>query len=372
MHTISISGPAELLAILPFHLGFRPSRSAVLVCFHERRLGLVARLDLCDADDADLVAEQVLPALRAEAPDHVMLVGYEDVAGQAAALCDALERAVSAEGIELTDRLVVRDGRWYGQMCECCPMEGTLLPAEADVPAVAGFVALGRAPLADRSALAALVAPLADAPQALCDAIREYVDELEWARRLVLDPPGRSFYPPGLAPSDDSELRRLAGESFAAWRRLLDGTWGDAMPVGELPALVGCLRDPHLRDGLIAWLCPGTLGAESFEPAVIEALEDHLGPMVAPQPASDRDAGALFGAGPEDVQVRLEALCRAVPAEHATPILAVLASYAWWRGDGARAGSALEHALEHEPDHRLCALLRRLVGLGIRSERASA
>jgi hypothetical protein len=379
MQKISISGPAELLAILPFHLGFRPTRSVVLVCFHERRLGLVARLDVCPESDADAVAEQVLPALRAESPGQVMLVGYEDSPGEATALCEALEDAVVSAGIEVTDRLVVRGDRWYGAMCECCPEEGTPLRAEADVPAVAGFVALGRAPLPDRESLAKLVEPLEDAPPWLCDAIREFVDELEWARRLVVAPPGRSFYAPGEAPVDDSELRRLQEESLAAWGRLLKGSWGEAMPAKELPAIVGALRDRHIRDGLVAWLCPGTLGADSFEASLVEALEEHLGPLA---PA---DAGQGTGRpGPrgaarvdtddntDDVLARLEALCRAVPAEHATPVLSVLASYAWWCGDGARASVALEQALELEPDHRLCALLRRMVGLGVRAHRASA
>jgi hypothetical protein len=375
MQKISISGPAELLAVLPFHLGFRPTRSVVLVCFHERRVGLVVRLDVCPEGDADAVAEQVLPALHAESPGHVMLVGYEDSPGEATALCDALDDAVSDLGVEVTDRLVVRGDRWYGAMCECCPDEGTPLRAAADVPAVAGFVALGRAPLPDRESLAALVEPIEDAPPSLCDGIREFVDELEWARRLVVAPPGRSFYPPGEAPVDDGELRRLQEESLAAWSRLLRGCWGEAMPAKELPALVGALRDHHIRDGLIAWLCPGTLGADSFEASLVEALEEHLGPLDAagategPRRLGPRGAARVES---EDVLARLEALCRSVPAEHATPVLSVLASYAWWCGDGARAGVALEQALELEPDHRLCALLRRMVGLGVRTHRASA
>lgn len=375
MQKISISGPAELLAILPFHLGFRPTRSAVVVCFHERRVGLVVRLDLCPTSDAEAVAAQLLPALRAESPGHVMLVGYEDSPGQATALCDALEDAVTGEGVEVTDRLVVRGDRWFGAMCECCPAEGTPLRADADVPAVAGFVALGRAPLPDRESLAALVQPLEEAPPSLCDAIREFVDELEWARRLVVAPPGRSFYLPGEAPVDDSELRRLQDESLAAWGRLLNGSWGDAMPVKELPALVGALRDHQLRDGLIAWLCPGTLEADSLESSLVEALEEHLGPLAPVDGGSGPRRIGAQGTGwvdPEDVRVRLEALCRAVPAEHATPVLSVLASYAWWCGDGARASVALEQALELEPDHRLCALLRRIVAMGVRTHRASA
>ena len=239
MQKISIAGPAEMLAVLPFHLGFRPARSVVLVCFHDKRMGLVARLDVCAAaEEAERVAEHILPALRSEAPTHVLLVGYEDVAGESMVLADALEWLFEAEGIELTDRLVVRDGRWYAERCagECCPPEGKPLPADADVPGVAGYVALGRAVLPARESLTALIEPVAPrstgeedgvwspAAQALADSIREFVDELEWARRLLVEPAGRSFYPPGRAPIDDSEIVRLMDEAMAAWSRLLDSS----------------------------------------------------------------------------------------------------------------------------------------------------
>jgi hypothetical protein len=378
MQKISISGPAELLAVLPFHLGFRPHRSAVVVCFHERRMGLVVRVDVCPRPEAAEAAAQLVPALRSESPTHVMLVGYEDEAGVAAALCDALAELLADEGVEVTDRLVVRGDRWYGLMCDCCPEEGTPLRADADVPGVAGFVALGRTVLHDREALAALIEPAPDAPRHLGDAIREFVDELEWARRLVSRPPGSSFFPPGTVPGDDSELRRLADEAIAGWGRLLRGAFAAGFPDAALAALAGSLRDVHLRDALIAWLCPGTLPADSFEPALVDALVDHLGPIDergGPGRAGrfgDVGEGQCGDQDREAVQARLEALCRAVPAEHAAPVLAVVASFAWWCGDGARASVALEKALELEPDHRLCALLRRLVGLGVRTDRASA
>lgn len=374
MHKISISGPAELLAVLPFHFGFRPSRSVVVVCFHDRRMGLVARLDVCPRSDADDVAAQVLPAVRAEAPSSVVLVGYEEIPGEAAALSDVLVQVLEDDGIEVSDRLLVRDGRWYGMQCDCCPGDGTPLTPDADVPGVAGFVALGRAVLPDREALSALVEPSRDDLPGVRDAIHEFVGEIEWARRLATDPPGSAFFPPGQLPPDDTELRRLTDEALTSWAGLLAGDGATAASRPDLPALAGCLRDLAIRDGLIAWLCPGTLPVGAFDPALVEALEQHLGEFDgSTRPGGDRPIGPRATTiSPEDVTERLEALCRAVPPEHAAPVLAVTAAHAWWRGDGARASVALEVALELEPDHRLCALLRRLVGLGIRTDRATA
>ncbi len=391
MQKITISGSAELLAVLPFHLGFRPSRSAVLVCVHGRRLGLVARLDVCPFDEAVETAAQVLPALRAESPDHVILIGYEDVPGESAALCDALVEALAGAVVELRDRLVVRGDRWYAVGGAGHAGEGGRLLGDADVPGVATYVALGKAVLPDRDSLAALMDPCADQP-ALSRAIYEFAGRLEWAREQVRPPaPGAE-----LGTMDDSELTRLVDEAAVAWVRLLRGASEPEDPQADLPALVGCLRDVAVRDSLIALLCPGTLHPDDLDPWVMTAFAARLGPheeclgpsqrsVTAPPIASPIDSLVDWLDGPSaellerpalaerlELQGALEALCRSVPGEHLTPLLSVVASYAWWCGDGARASVALERALELEPDHRLCGLLRRMVGLGIRPERATA
>ena len=63
---------------------------------------------------------------------------------------------------------------------------------------------------------------------------------------------------------------------------------------------------------------------------------------------------------------RLQWLVRAVPDAEAAPALTVLASLAWWLGDGAVAREALERALAARPDYRLAGLLERMVDLGVR------
>jgi len=55
-----------------------------------------------------------------------------------------------------------------------------------------------------------------------------------------------------------------------------------------------------------------------------------------------------------------------LPDDLAIPALSVLASYVWWRGDGALARIALARALRCDPDYRLAQLLQRMVDLAIR------
>ena len=55
-----------------------------------------------------------------------------------------------------------------------------------------------------------------------------------------------------------------------------------------------------------------------------------------------------------------------LPDHVAAPTLSVLASFTWWRGDGALARVALARALRCDPGYRLAQLLLHMVDLAIR------
>src|SRR5665647_3722580 len=48
--TIHLSGPADVLTVLPYQLGFHPHRCLVVVSLHGTRMGLVQRIDLPPPD----------------------------------------------------------------------------------------------------------------------------------------------------------------------------------------------------------------------------------------------------------------------------------------------------------------------------------
>jgi hypothetical protein len=124
-----------------------------------------------------------------------------------------------------------------------------------------------------------------------------------------------------------------------------------------------------LRDGLIAWLCPGTLPRELIDGMLFEQLSQAL-----PQPIwLDGGLGDVEQVlALQRVEQRLCELCAALPDEWAVPALTVLAAFAWWRGDGALTRIALDRALRVDPRYRLAQLLERMVDLAIRPERATA
>jgi Domain of unknown function (DUF4192) len=351
--TIHLSGPADVLTVLPYQLGFHPDHCIVAVSLHGTRMGLVQRIDIPPPEHVrDAVAAMIGPLLQ-DCPVTVLLIGFEEREGESRAMLDELAEACLRNNVRVDDRMVVRGGRWFDLDCHqsCCPPEGLELPAPSEVPAVAEFVGRGICPLPDRSALADLLEPSRSLRSRAVSPLAE-----QWlGLRLEADLPG----------SRASEL--------AVWALVLGGP-DDAEPIPALPPqdlaiLAVSLTDVELRDALIAWLCPGTLPQDVLDPPLLVALSEAL-----PRPPwLDRDVGDVEQViGLQRIERRLCELCAAVPDAWAAPALTVLAAFTWWRGDGALTRIALDRALRIDPHYRLAQLLERMVDLAIRPEKASA
>lgn len=362
MNPIRLRGPADILAALPFQLGYHPNNAVVVIALADRAIGLVQRIDLPPDEHVDEAVAALLPALGREQPDAVLLVGYESREAASLPVLDALDDACGELEITVLDRLVVRGGRWFAPDCTtgCCPAEGAPLPEPAETPAVADFVAMEVAPLRDREALGAQVTPdrvrCREVQEALDSAARE--DRRQGAGRSLVDVDGRA-----------EAVRRL--RSLAGWAVVCDTSASrpplEGLAPDEVAELALSLRDLALRDGLIAWLCPGSLPLDALDEDLVDQLQTCLPPRVWHSTPPSREA-AVAG---RRLQARLAQLCRMVPDEQAAPVLTVLANLTWWLGDGALTRVALERALDVEPDYRLARLLDRMVDLAIRP-RASA
>lgn len=356
--TIHLSGPADVLTVLPYRLGFHPHHCLVAVSLHGTRMGLIQRIDLPPPEHVgDAIAAMIAPLCR-DSPTAVLLIGYDERAGESRAMLDEMDDACQAHGVTVCDRMVVRGGRWFDLDCiqSCCPPDGLPLPEPSAVPAVAEFVGREIYPLADRSALADLVEPsiplLGRAVSSLAD---------EWLR-LRLE-----------AKNGKSELHEFRASELAVWSLVLcdrdDAGPIRALPRQDLAKLAVSLTDVDLRDGLIAWLCPGTLPQDLIDPILFVQMRQALPDPPWP-PGDIGDMAQVIGR--QRIERRLCELCAALPDLWAVSTLTVLASFTWWRGDGALTRVALDRALRVDPQYRLAQLLERMVDLAIRPERASA
>jgi hypothetical protein len=227
---------------------------------------------------------------------------------------------------------------------------------------VAEFVAMGVAPMPDRSALVSLVARDDARSREVAGALRRRRSHVGAAFGLPSPPPPEATAEE-LAHSE--AVRRLRW--LSTWRRVCD-VGSDAPPVDGLGAdtvaeLVGSLEDIGLRDGLIAWLCPGTLPLDALPADLLDQLRSVLDPP-AWHSLPRRHESVVAG---RRLLARLQRVARAVPDPDAAPLLTVVANVAWWLGDGTAARVALDRALAHAPGYRLARLLDGMVGLGVRA-----
>ncbi|WP_030528141.1 DUF4192 domain-containing protein [Phycicoccus jejuensis] len=352
--TTTVHGPDELLAVLPYQLGYHPTRSVVAVALdHRRRVHFVARVDLPPEDHVGDTVEAVLGPLRRELAGPVLLVGYEDEEHACDPLLLALLEALESHGAEVADVAVVRGGRRYSPVCEraCCPREGVVLPAPHAVPAVAELVARGLAPLPDRAAVDGLVAPDAERASAVG----------AWLPLPALDRRSRR---------GSARVRR---EAVRAWALVLARPDAVGRPRLEPPPevlarAVEGLRDIGLRDALIAWVAPGVVPRGLLDAVVVALLERHLPRWAGMGSWVHVPRGTE---GRHELLERLLALARAVPDDRpddAAAVCTTAAQLAWQLGDGAVARAALERALRVEPGYRLAQLLSGVVEHGLRPE----
>ena len=339
---ITLKSPHELLAIVPFVLGFRPTNSIVVLCLTKNRLGLSQRLDLPHPKHARQVVLALMPSLVVEDPDSVVLIGYEKHAGDSLLALESLTAALRSRQVEIHDRLVVRNCRWRSLDChnrDCCPPEGSPVPEPEDVAGiVVEFVGQGISPHPDRKALAQQLEAGRDA-ESVAKVLRS-------RQKAMAKAVGNQGVP--------------RAELFAPWPRILLHSNASAIAPEDAAMAAMSLQDIEIRDGLVAWLSPGTLNINELGPEVQE-LFSGLEPAWG-QEHSDPASIASQNAA----QDALIHLCAMLPDHFAAPALSVLASFTWWCGDGALTRVALARALCCDPDYRLAQLLMKMVDLAIR------
>lgn len=311
MPGINLATPQDIIAAVPYLLGFHPDDSLVVIAITARRVFVIVRYDLPDSvavgerDLAGELADRLAVVLAQHKADSVMLLGYGTADRARPALIAAIARL--ADLLTVREALQVTGSRFWSLLCaECCPPDGIEFDSTATVPA-AQLTALGFAPYDSRDAMRASIAPLeGTAAEAMQAAVR----------RATADLP-----PVGIDGPDSRHLARL--------RELLApaGPLSDA-DAADLIVLLGHLR---LRDE--AWI--------------------------------------LTEAGEPDAQVAFWTdITRRAPASHvAAPASLMAYAAACMTGNGVLARLALERALAVQPDYELAQLIMMMLDSGIEPSR---
>lgn len=356
---LRLDDPKELMAYLPYRLGFWPEESAVFFSVRASggpdaassrwTPGLVARVDLADLahpdrDYREAVRADMLAHLRSDGAGAVFLALYT---------AEPLEPGASPPGPAATtvrwwlaggiaadpSRIWVVSGDTYRCLeCRdepCCPAGGHPLARIEQSQIGAEMVYHGMSYAPSRAAVVRSVPIENRTRQAMIRAAARC------RRRNVASGAARSAWLADLA---------------TRWEEALAGPEAPMhMPAARLGPLQVGLEERHVRDAVLLSVATGVpttraLGAE----ADLLAAQVFSPGGTPPEPA--RIARAC------DV---VHVLAAGAARGRSAAAWAVLAWLAWYEGNGARADLCLQRALRQDPTHRLAQLIRRAVDHGI-------
>ena len=304
----TLTSPHDLLAAIPFLIGYHPENSLVLVALKDDTVGMALRVDMptdIALESYDLLASH----FQREAADAALVVAYVDSQTDPEPVLINTSAALLRAGISIKESLIVSDGRYRSMLChdsECCPPLGSPIPDIDSSRIAAEHVIAGHPmPFANVSGLVQSIAAL---PTAM---------EERWQREV------QTFW----VESDSENLLDLQRDGATAVIDLAgEYTQGRGAEDRELTArVIGRISDIQVRDF---------------------ALGSH----------NDETADAHW-------QMWRDLLLIA-PRGYVAPIASIFAALAYERGEGALAHKALDRALADDERYSLALLLRRVFTAG--------
>jgi hypothetical protein len=305
----TLTSPHDLLAAIPFLIGYHPEDSLVVVSIKDNAVGMAMRIDY-PVDIPEGAYDLLASHLQRDSSTGALLVAYVPTGRSdgEVVLTDA-SAALTRIGIATDESLLIQGGRYRSVLCQdpsCCPAEGNLIP-EIDGSRIAvEHVVAGRAmPFANLQALTDSIASLpVAAEQRWIDQVKSFQVSSSVADLSKLQCDGATA------------VIDLAGE-FAS------GRIGQDL---ELTArVIGRLSDIQVRDF---------------------ALGSH----------DEENVDSYFQ--------MWRHLMRIAPDGFIAPVASLCAALAYESGDGALAHRALDRALADVNGYSLALLLRRVFTAG--------
>jgi len=300
----TLTSPHDLLAAIPFLIGYHPTDSLVLVSLQDESVGMAMRVDYpqdrLSESTAQLIDSLVMHLLR-EGGDGALVVAYAPIdRDDAGEMLETLASAIRASGISVREVLQVQSGRWRSALCnesDCCPPLGRELPEISASRIAAEQVAQGH--------------PM---PFLNSGALTDSISSLEL--------------------SQDSDFQRQVAIALTSQK------------VGAI-----CVID------LASRFISGAMGADiaadqELSAKVISALEDIQ--------VRDFALGSHSESTLPIYSMMWRYLLRIAPVGYVAPVACLLAALSYENGDGALANRCLDRAITDDPTYSLATLLRRV------------
>lgn len=379
--TLRVREPQELLALIPFQLGFQPNESVVLVSLREPRhqVGLVMRVDLAELalpDDGRQLARSMVSHVASDGGRDTVVVVYTDTPvppdrdGRSPAWRAVGHFLGAAEGfLGSADVWVVSTTGYHALGCadpRCCPPGGRPITDLLSTIVGAEMVLAGAVVMPSREQLA-WTPRAAQRERRSANAAAN-----RWRRRAEED-----------AAAEQQTWRQ---EGYAVWRTALDG----AATAADLGRLEVALDDIAVRDAILLSLVPGVGDLPERFLAQSASSSSSAGPdggvggggagtsTDRERRRTDQAVGRAIsaivdprsGVPPEDdlssaAQRVLEGVVAHGRRGRQAPALTLLALLTWWQGSTARSGAFLERAQACDPGYRLAVLLSHALEAGM-------
>ncbi len=313
-HTATeLTSPHDLLAAVPFMVGYHPKDSLVAMALVDNKVAMVMRVDFPAAQSLPAISQTIAAHLEREGAKEAIIVGYlpSDAVDSDPLLL--VREIITTQDIAIKECIEVRGARFRSTLCTdlmCCPPEGSAIPLITDSRVTAEQVAAGNPlPFLDLDELKKSISN-SGSDKELNKAIKS-VDEIDYDA-FDITPEQRE---------GANAINQLALE-FSRDGIVLDKA---------LIALVFVrLLDLQVRDYAMGMTTIGVTTSET---------SDQIWDM-------------------------WRWMLRIAPKGYVAPVAVIFATMSYERGDGALAQRALDRAFEDDAKYQMAKLLRRTFAAG--------
>lgn len=308
-HTATeLNSPHDLLAAVPFMVGYHPQDSLVAMALREGKVVMAMRVDFPDDESIEAISKTIALHLVREKANEAIVVGYLPSSITSSDPLLVVRECIAGYSIIVKECIEVRGGRFRSSLCadlECCPPEGNQVPELSDSRVTAEQVAAGN--------------PL------------PFLDLDEMKRSIAATPIDKELLKAikALAEIDyeSDQVNALQREGANA---------------------INQISLAFIRDGVV------------LDKALIALV------LVRLHDLQVRDYAMGFTSEKSDDQLwdMWRWLLRIAPKGYVAPVAVIFATSSYERGDGALAQRALDRAFEDSPKYQMAKLLRRTFAAG--------
>jgi hypothetical protein len=305
----TLTTPHDLLAAIPFLIGYHPIDSLVLVSIKDDSVGMAMRIDY-PAREEDHFFDAMVAHCSAEGADGALIVAYQPLdQSDGDRVLAQLTAALSRAGIAIYESILIAQGYFRSLLCHdvtCCPVEGRLVPP------------LHSSRIAAESVIAGHPMPFATFAE-LSESVRANLlaYEAPWLDRVK-----KSFVDPHCAEVNEYQRDGATAVIDLANDFIAHGISSDQDLIAHV---IGRLSDIQVRDFAL-----GSHDSESID--AYRTMWLHL--------------------------------LRSAPTGFIAPVATLAAAVAYESGDGALARAALARAFDDAPTYSLATLLQRVFSAG--------